>query len=243
MPPGAAAARRRLLLTFGSGPHGCLGLGSLSTALAPTVVAGPLAGVDVVQVSCGGAHTALVDGEGYAWTFGLDDRGQLGRGGDPRLPGEVLLPEPVVAVAAGGRRTVFVGRSGRVWEAGDAGPQGDGILGMRRREAGGRGVASGCEGGSGVVIAGTCAGNISCVAECDCGNCDLCPSQVPALCLGCRMGTRWWGWRAGSGTRWHARRRGACWRGGWGRMGSWAGAGTTGRGCGRRCWDLPGECR
>jgi len=79
MAPSREGARRLLLATFGNGQHGRLGHGTQASELVPRAVAG-LAGV--VSVACGGAHTACVTADGGLWSWGMNDRGQLGHSGD-----------------------------------------------------------------------------------------------------------------------------------------------------------------
>lgn len=64
-------------------------------------------------IACGGTHTAFIDAEGSVWTFGANDRGQLGRpevdttNGSWGRPGRVRgLRERAVAVAAGHHHTL-----------------------------------------------------------------------------------------------------------------------------------------
>ena len=53
----------RVLAVFGSGTDGRLGLGfPITSQLYPRIVAS-LAGYSIKQVSCGGAHTAVVTGQ------------------------------------------------------------------------------------------------------------------------------------------------------------------------------------
>lgn len=121
---------QRLLVTFGTGADGRLGHGfpTISQAL-PRVVAS-LAGYPIKQVSCGGAHTAAVADDGTLFTFGLNEKGQLGHSrGDKFVaaPLEVTLPDPVASVAAGDQHTLALTSAGEVWSWGAAG---EGALGI-----------------------------------------------------------------------------------------------------------------
>lgn len=106
------------LAVAGCGDHGRLGAGAAAGALLFRLVGGALAGEAVTAVAAGGAHTVALTGDGGVLTAGLDADGQLGR--DTRasshaLFADVLLPEPAVAVAAGGAHSLALGASGRVW--------------------------------------------------------------------------------------------------------------------------------
>ena len=67
------------LFVFGSNPFGALGLGEDETVkYRPAQVTA--AGLpSLVQVSCGGMHTAALDQQGRVWTWGVNDEGALGR--------------------------------------------------------------------------------------------------------------------------------------------------------------------
>jgi alpha-tubulin suppressor-like RCC1 family protein len=81
---------RRVLATWGNGDCGRLGFARLGHGeLLPRVV-GALLDVEIKQVACGGAHTAVVAADGTVFTMGLNDRGQLG----------LDTQEPKIAVCA-----------------------------------------------------------------------------------------------------------------------------------------------
>lgn len=50
-----------------------------------------LGSCNVVQVSCGGHHTAVLTAAGAVWTWGFDDDGRLGHG----QPGHLFVPRQV----------------------------------------------------------------------------------------------------------------------------------------------------
>jgi alpha-tubulin suppressor-like RCC1 family protein len=115
----AATARRLVLATAGCPDHGRLGYtGLVNTALFRVVGGGALAGEAVARVAAGGAFTAATTARGAVVTFGSNARGQLGHSAgaasvaDPR---EALIPEDVVAVAAGDEHALALGASGGVW--------------------------------------------------------------------------------------------------------------------------------
>jgi len=67
--------------TWGLGEHGQLGVGSTESHLEPVLVKSMAdANLHIVEVSCGGAHTAAVTNDGTLLTWGRGDWGQLGHG-------------------------------------------------------------------------------------------------------------------------------------------------------------------
>lgn len=61
--------------TFGLGKDGRLGLGGDEHRLLPSLVA-ELSDYRIVQVACGGHHTAALTDEGKVWMWGFDDDGK-----------------------------------------------------------------------------------------------------------------------------------------------------------------------
>lgn len=71
---------RRVLATFGNGDCGRLGHSSFDHACeeVPRVVRALVGVQPLASVAAGGAHTAALDGSGTLFTWGLNDKGQLG---------------------------------------------------------------------------------------------------------------------------------------------------------------------
>jgi E3 ubiquitin-protein ligase HERC2 len=112
------------LYTWGIGKDGALGHGDTECRLEPTLVAGALAGVKCVSVSCGATHTAALTEDGVVFTWGGGESGQLGHGEKQR----VLVATPVrgllehkkmSAVACGGYHTLALMRDASVWAWGE----------------------------------------------------------------------------------------------------------------------------
>ncbi len=120
----AAGASHTLFLTSegkvfacGSGGMGRLGVGHRETVLAPVPVERAESHV-VIQISAGGAHSALVTDRGEALTFGDDGDGQCGVNAQRR---SALLPSvphkfgaagvSVLGASCGGTHTAFLLRS------------------------------------------------------------------------------------------------------------------------------------
>lgn len=123
-------AVRRILATCGCPDNGRLGYAATRGGTAYfREVGGALAGEEVVGAAAGGAHVAALlatsaAGGGAVLTFGDNARGQLGHSpgaASVPTPAEALVPEEVVAVAAGDAHTLALGASGGVWAWGSNG--------------------------------------------------------------------------------------------------------------------------
>ncbi|MEW5299230.1 MAG: hypothetical protein WDW36_002265 [Sanguina aurantia] len=115
---------QRLLAVCGSGYQGRLGLGFPAVSEGLLRVVPGLIGHSVESVSCGGAHTAVLTKDGSLFTFGLNDKGQLGHSSEEKFvttPVEVSIPDPVKVVAAGEFHTLCLTRTGDVWAFGASG--------------------------------------------------------------------------------------------------------------------------
>ncbi|KAK7101348.1 hypothetical protein V1264_024139 [Littorina saxatilis] len=110
-----------LVLTCGSGALGCLGHSDWSNALKPRLIEALLS-VDVVAVSCGGHHMAVVEREGEVYCWGQGDKGQLGLGSEDNQchPVRVGIEEGVVIrdVQCGVDGTMFITDMGGVFACG-----------------------------------------------------------------------------------------------------------------------------
>ena len=111
------------LFTFGCGDYGRLGHDSTCHAGYPRRVEGTLVGKYVVQVSCGGDHTAVVTSEGELYTFGWGFGGRLGLGATmdqcneewvPRRVEGELTGKRVVQVSCGNEHTAVVTLEGEL---------------------------------------------------------------------------------------------------------------------------------
>ena len=104
--------------TFGSGAYGQLGLDDDIDEYIPTMIPG--LEEKIVQVSCGGAHTALLDSQGRVWTFGQGDYGQLGLDDDEARTIPTLISElpRIKQISCGKKHTAVVDIHGQVWTFG-----------------------------------------------------------------------------------------------------------------------------
>lgn len=105
-----------LVLTFGQGDVGQLGLGpDIQERGRPALVKSL---EDVVDVCAGGMHTICLTKNGTLFSFGCDDEGALGREATDENsfePKEVSLPGPVIQVTAGDSHSAALLDDGRVF--------------------------------------------------------------------------------------------------------------------------------
>jgi alpha-tubulin suppressor-like RCC1 family protein len=124
---------------WGYNAAGQLGDGSTANSAVPVRVGLPGAVRQVFQGGSGaknGQTIAILDG-GETWTWGNNDRGQLGIGSvaSSAVPVKVHVPKGVtfVAVSSGGYASYGIDRTGRLWAWGDNGSGQLGIGTSRRR--------------------------------------------------------------------------------------------------------------
>jgi alpha-tubulin suppressor-like RCC1 family protein len=87
----------------------------------PTLVTLPGAVGQVVQIAAGEAHSLVLTSGGQLYTFGDNIFGQLGRtaSAEPNpTPIPVVLPDPVVQIAAGGEHSLALTSSGQLYAFG-----------------------------------------------------------------------------------------------------------------------------
>jgi len=89
----AVLTDRRMLLTFGSGSHGCLGHGGNTDVTKPKIVEA-LLGCSVVGLSCGAAHVMVTTDQHDVFAWGRGDSGRLGIGSCDSKPTPHEVPVP-----------------------------------------------------------------------------------------------------------------------------------------------------
>eukprot|EP00124_Ichthyophonus_hoferi_P000087 Ihof_evm7s3 gene=Ihof_evmTU7s3 len=126
---------RNEVWSVGGNMLGQLGHGNTTSSLDPEPIEG-LCGLKIVDVVCGGWHSLAVDDTGKVYSWGWNDKGQLGRPTtkselkyvpshwttadlrDSSIPGRVTLPdsdERVIRVSCGSSHSVVVTDHGSVW--------------------------------------------------------------------------------------------------------------------------------
>ena len=112
------------LLMCGEGTFGALGDGTRNTAVQLQPVAGPLALVSVVHVRCGAWHTAAITVGGDVYTWGANEKGQLGqgkKGGVQPVPAKADLGNPLggpKSLACGAQYTMVATKAGQLLSCG-----------------------------------------------------------------------------------------------------------------------------
>jgi len=117
--------------SWGGNNYGQLGDGSMIDRNVPVPLVG-LAPPGVKAISAGVGHSLVLDARGVIYSWGLNNRGQLGRATLPTvLPMPITVPFPpqrFIEIVAGGEHSLAIQDDGRVWAWGadGAGQLGDG---------------------------------------------------------------------------------------------------------------------
>jgi hypothetical protein len=111
------------VFTWGKGLYGKLGHGDANDQQQTPKRVEALVGVKAIQVSCGGAHTAVCTEDGHMHTFGLGKEGQLGHGDteyktSPALV-QALEGKHITQVQCGDGHTMALTSSGYVFTWGN----------------------------------------------------------------------------------------------------------------------------
>jgi len=108
--------------TWGEGKFGRLGHGKEFNQKEPLMIDyEPFKNCHVVEVSCGGFHTAAITKDGELFTFGGGEHGQLGQGNKENYsrPKLVEALKNVKQVSCGWSHTVALAEDGSVWTFGN----------------------------------------------------------------------------------------------------------------------------
>ena len=114
----------RIVYTFGDNEYGKLGLGDNTDRNTPTEIT-DLNATNIIAVSCGRYHTAIVKSDGTVYTFGWNYYGALGLGTNGYSTSKstpTLITDPnitdVIAVSCGGNHTAILKSDGTVYTCG-----------------------------------------------------------------------------------------------------------------------------
>ena len=105
--------------SFGSNAGGALGLGHNEEN--KVVVPTPIPNLPKISlVSCGWDFTVCVDDEGFIWSFGKNESGQLGTGNTTNfnVPQKLINIPPAVSVSCGFEFTLIITRDSNLWSWG-----------------------------------------------------------------------------------------------------------------------------
>ena len=108
--------------SFGDNKFGQLGLGERaeeSVAIPTPILNFP----KIKQISCGEYFTVCLDIEGFIWSFGKNESGQLGVGNELRsdIPQQIPDIPLVYSISSGGSHTLVITVDGDIWSFGHNG--------------------------------------------------------------------------------------------------------------------------
>ena len=97
--------------TFGNNAYGQLGLGNTTQKTTPTKI-DDVNATDIIAVSCGGYHTAIIQLDGTIYTFGRNFFYQLGDGTftttDKNIPTQIQSHSDIIEVSCGDYHTAII---------------------------------------------------------------------------------------------------------------------------------------
>ncbi|WP_033491762.1 RCC1 domain-containing protein, partial [Bifidobacterium coryneforme] len=112
------------LYAWGNNQNGQLGNGTTTNQTTATKATTPT-GTGFIQTAAGGSHSMALDRDGRIWTWGSNEKGQLGRTPDDNnpadRPGKAATPAGMtfIAVSAGTDHSTALDRDGNIWTWGD----------------------------------------------------------------------------------------------------------------------------
>lgn len=101
------------LLSFGTGEDGRTGDGTTGDRYMPVPVGRGFAGV--TKVVSGGGHTLALEADGTVWSWGDNDYGQLGLGGQPTVPTQISALSNIVDISAGQHHSLALDGDGDIY--------------------------------------------------------------------------------------------------------------------------------
>ena len=118
--------------TFGYNNNGQLGLGNTTERTTPTKIVNlqyilngtttTISATDIIAVSCGSFHTAILKSDGTVYTFGRNSSGQLGLGNLTNRASPLQISgnfNDIVAVSCGNYHTIILKSDGTAYAFGD----------------------------------------------------------------------------------------------------------------------------